>query len=89
MATGIPPQKTEPAQSEAKTVREVELLHVSVSREGRQVTAQWALHPQLKQDLKPEELAEVKDLMTQVTSIVGKRFAHVLSQAEPDKPGTA
>lgn len=89
MAMSRPPEKSQTSKPGEKTVREVELLHVFVSREGKLVSAQWALHPQLKQDLKPEELTEVKDLMTQVTGIVGKRFAQLLSEAEPDKPGNA
>jgi hypothetical protein len=81
-----PPDK--PAYGES-TIREVELLHVSVSREGRQVSSQWALHPQLKKDLLPQELEEVTKLMTQVTGIVGARFSEILSSTEPDTPGTA
>jgi hypothetical protein len=69
--------------------REVELLKVVVSREGQKVTAQWGLHPQIKQDLKAEELKEIGALMTKVTGIVGTRFAQVLAEAEPDRPGTA
>lgn len=69
--------------------REVELLKVVVSREGQKVTAQWGLHPQIKQDLKAEELKEIGALMAKVTGIVGTRFAQVLAEAEPDRPGTA
>lgn len=69
--------------------RDVELLKVVVSREGQKVTAQWGLHPQIKLDLKPEELQEISTLMTKVTGIVGTRFAQVLAEAEPDRPGTA
>ena len=74
---------------EARTVKEVELLRVLISRAGHQVSAQWALHPQIKQDLKAEEIKEVTELMSQVTGIVGKRFAEILAAAEPDRPGTA
>ena len=74
---------------EPQTVKEVELLRVLISRAGRQVSAQWALHPQIKQDLKAEEIKEVTELMTQLTGIVGKRFAEILAAAEPDRPGTA
>ncbi len=69
--------------------KDVELLHVLIAREGKQVSAQWALHPQLKQDLQPEELKEVSELMAKITAIVGSRFSELLSDAEPDKPGTA
>lgn len=69
--------------------REVELLKVEVTREGQKVSAQWAIHPQLKHDLSSEEWKEVSDLMVKVTGIVGSRFAQVLAEAEPDKPGTA
>ena len=86
MATNAPSGKR-PASD--VTIREVELLKVLVSREGKKVTAQWALHPQLKIDLLPKELQEVSELMTQVTRIVSTRFVEVLSTTEPDKPGTA
>ncbi|HEX9742111.1 MAG TPA: hypothetical protein VGA17_04910 [Nitrospiraceae bacterium] len=69
--------------------KEVELLHVLIARAGNQVSAQWAMHPQLKLDLPPEELKEVTELMGKVTTIVGTRFSELLSEAEPDKPGTA
>ena len=68
---------------------EVELLRVVVARQGKQVSAQWAIHPQIKHDLLPEEWKKVADLMTKVTALVGKRFAQVLANAEPDQPGTA
>ncbi len=68
---------------------DVELLRVLVSRQGTQVDAQWAIHPQLKQDLLPDEWKEVNDLMAKVTDIVGNRFSEVLSNVEPDPPGHA
>lgn len=69
--------------------KDVELLRVLIAREGKKVSAQWAVHPQLKQDLQPEELKEVSELMAKVTYIVGSRFTEILSESEPDKPGTA
>lgn len=88
MATKIPPSdKT--ASGDKADVREVELLRVVVSRDEKKVAAQWALHPQLKQDLLPAEWEEVSKLMGDVTNLVGRRFARVLSEAEPDPPGTA
>jgi len=68
---------------------DVELLKVVVTRDGKKVTAQWAIHPQIKHDLLPDEWKELSDIMTQVTNIVGTRFAQVLSETEPDQPGTA
>ena len=68
---------------------DVELLQVLVSRKGPQVEAQWAIHPQLKQDLLPHEWQEITDLMTQVSAIVGTRFSQVLSQADPEPPRNA
>lgn len=88
MATKTPPPD-KPSNDENKAVREVELLRVVVSREEKKVAAQWALHPQLKQDLLPAEWEEVSKVMGDVTNLVGKRFAQLLSEAEPDKPGTA
>jgi hypothetical protein len=71
------------------TAWDVELLRVLVSRKGTQVDAQWAIHPQLKHDLLPDEWKEVTDLMAKVTDIVGNRFSQVLSNVEPDPPGHA
>lgn len=88
MATKVPPPN-KPVHDEHQAVREVELLRVVVSREHKKVAAQWALHPQLKQDLLPAEWEEVSKLMGEVTKVVGNRFAQVLSEAEPDQPGTA
>ena len=73
----------------APSAWDVELLRVLVSRQGTQVDAQWAIHPQLKQDLLPDEWKEVNDLMAKVTNIVGTRFSEVLSNVEPDPPGHA
>ncbi len=93
MARAVPP----PEQSNnslsgdqtADPAWDVELLRVLVSRKGIQVEAQWAIHPQLKQDLLPAEWQEVKDLMTQVTDIVGNRFSEALANVEPIPPGHA
>lgn len=68
---------------------DVELLRVLVSRKGTQVEAQWAIHPQLKLDLQPNEWQEVTDLMGKVTDIVGDRFSKALSEADPMPPGNA
>jgi len=67
-------------------IKEVELLRVLVSRKGTQVDAQWAIHPQLKQDLLPREWQEVTDLMAKVTGIVGTRFSQVLMRADSEPP---
>jgi len=69
--------------------KDVELLRVLVSRKGTQVDAQWAIHPQLKQDLLPQEWQEVTDLMAKVTGIVGTRFSQVLTQADLEPPSNA
>jgi hypothetical protein len=79
---GNPPQSAG-AESHAK---DVELLRVLVSRKGAQVDAQWAIHPQLKQDLLPQEWREVTELMTKVISIVGPQFSQALIQAGPEPP---
>jgi hypothetical protein len=95
MATQTPPSREppsgagKPGDGEARQAQEVELLKVVVTREGRQVSAQWAIHPQIKHDLLPEEWKEISELMAQVTGIVGTRFSEILSEAEPDKPGKA
>lgn len=76
-------------KSGQQEVWDVELLKVVVTRDGQKVSAQWAVHPQIKHDLLPDEWKEVSELMAKVTGLVGARFAQVLSEAEPDKPGTA
>ncbi len=68
---------------------ETEILHVVIQRDGKQVAAKWGLHPNLKEELKPEELTELTDVMEKVTNIVGKRFSQILTQAEEDVSGTA
>jgi hypothetical protein len=80
------PSKATGAESRAK---DVELLRVLVSRKGTQVDAQWAIHPQLKQDLLPQEWQEITDLMAKVTGIVGTTFSQVLKQADPEPPSNA
>ena len=91
MASSTPPSNGNPPQPVAaqSTTWDVELLRVLVSRTGTQVEAQWAIHPQLKQDLLPQEWQEVTDLMGKVSGIVGNRFSKVLSQADPEPPNNA
>lgn len=96
MAKPTPPSGQEPGGAgkppngeEGAEVREVELLRVVVTRDGQKVTAQWAIHPQIKHDLLPDEWKELSGIMTQVTNLVGTRFAQVLSETEPDNPGNA
>ncbi|MGH7206280.1 MAG: hypothetical protein ACREI2_08755 [Nitrospiraceae bacterium] len=87
---GKPPDgEVKPGNGEATKVTDVELLKVVVTRDGQKVTAQWAIHPQIKHDLLPDEWKELSDIMSQVTNIVGTRFAQVLSKTEPDQPGSA
>ena len=84
------PNGTSPqaAGTESHT-KDVELLWVLVSRKGTQVDAQWTIHPQLKQDLLPQEWQEVTDLMAKVTGIVGTRFSQVLARADAEPPSNA
>lgn len=94
MASSTPPEgksNGNPPQGAAaeSTTWDVELLRVLVSRKGTHVDAEWAIHPQLKQDLLPHEWQEVTDLMAKVTGIVGTRFSQVLSQADPEPPSNA
>ena len=83
------PDQSEPSNQEKVTVKEVELLRVLVSRAGQAVSAEWAIHPQLKHDLRPEEWREVVELMGKVTHLVGGRFKQILAKVEPDAPGNA
>ena len=78
-----------PGNGQPAVAKDVELLRVLIARAGARVSAQWAMHPQLKVDLQPDELKEVTELMARVTNLVGGRFSEILSETEPDKPGTA
>ncbi len=93
MARAVPPSdqpnKSTSNDNPADPTWEEELLRVLVSRRGTQVEAQWAIHPQLKQDLLPNEWQEVMDLMAKATDIVGNRFSKSLSEADPMPPGNA
>jgi hypothetical protein len=68
---------------------ETEILHVVIQRDGKQVSAKWGLHPNLKEELKPEEWKELTEIMGKVTTLVGNRFSQVLHQAEEETSGTA
>jgi len=94
MATAMPPSgkpngNRPQGAADESTTWDVELLRVLVSRKGTRVDAEWAIHPQLKQDLLPTEWQEVTDLMAKVTGIVGTRFSQVLSQAGPEPTNNA
>lgn len=93
MARATPPSGPDKTPSDESpgeaSTWDVELLRVLVTRKATQVDAQWAIHPQLKHDLRPEEWKEVTDLMSKVADIVGTRFSKVLSSVEPDPPGHA
>ena len=91
MASSLPPSGSSkgnpspPQQAGAQsTTWDVELLRVLVNRKGARVEAQWAIHPQLKQDLLPHEWQEITDLMGKVSGIVGNRFSQVLAQADSE-----
>jgi hypothetical protein len=85
------PTNSDPSGDHASDVGawDVELLRVLVSRNGTRVDAQWAIHPQLKHDLLPDEWKEVTDLMAKVIDIVGNRFSEILTKIEPTPPGHA
>ena len=80
-SSGTTPAATDPP--------ETEILTVVIQRDGKLINANWGLHPNLKEELKPEELKELTEIMGKVTNIVGKRFAQILTQAEEDVSGTA
>jgi hypothetical protein len=89
MGSQVPPDNAPPQSTRPNEVWDVELLHVNISRKGKGVNAEWAIHPQIKKDLAPEEWNEISQLMAQVTDIVGRRFSQILSEVEPDPPGHA
>lgn len=89
MASQTPQPKSEPGAPAQSDIWDVELLRILVSRKGKQVNAEWTIHPQMKQDLLPAEWKEIIDLMAKVSNLVGNRFSQILVEAEPDPPGHA
>ena len=89
MASQVPPDKPPAQTTNRQEVSDVELLHVNVTRKGKGVSAEWAIHPQIKQDLGPDEWKEVSQLMAKVTDIIGRRFSQIITDVEPDPPGNA
>ncbi|WNM58535.1 hypothetical protein [Candidatus Nitrospira allomarina] len=73
----------------ANDSQETEILYVVIQRDGKQVSAKWGLHPNLKEELKPEEWKELTEVMGKVTTLVGGRFSQVLHKAEEESGGTA
>ena len=69
------------------TPTSIQLINVLVVREGEQVSSQWGIHPQLKQDLAQAEWQELSEHMNRVTAIVGAKFAQQLSRDEGNSPG--
>ncbi|MDX1410836.1 MAG: hypothetical protein R3351_01645 [Nitrospirales bacterium] len=86
MATGSP---SGGQSQENKPVPETEILNVVVQREGRKVSTKWGLHPNLKEELHPEEWKELTDIMGKVTTIIGNRFTQVLDQIDQETSGSA
>jgi hypothetical protein len=86
MAERSPEQPAGPGAPGAAPNR-IQLINVLVVREGEQVSSQWGIHPQLKQDLAQAEWQEISEHMNRVTAIVGAKFAQQLSQDEGNSPG--
>ncbi len=86
MAERSPEQPAGPGAPGAAPNR-IQLINVLVVREGEQVSSQWGIHPQLKQDLAQAEWQELSEHMNRVTAIVGAKFAQQLSQDEGNSPG--
>ena len=88
MATsGASPEQSSSQSSDP--TGETEILNVVVEREGQKVSTKWGLHPNLKEELNPEEWKELTEIMGKVTKIIGNRFTQVLSKAEEHSAGTA
>lgn len=86
MATG---SASEGRPTENKPLPETEILNVVVQREGQKVSTKWGLHPNLKEELKPEEWKELTEIMAKVTTIIGNRFTQVLDEIEQETSGSA
>lgn len=91
-APNVADHDSERTPSTSKTTHtrvETEILTVHVERDGRHVSAKWGMHPQLKEELTPEEWKEVTDIMGNVTDVVGTRFSEILAQGQAEAGGTA
>ena len=86
MAERSPEQPAGPGAPGAAP-NKIQLINVLVARDGEQVSSQWGIHPQLKQDLEPAEWQELAEHMNRVAAIVGAKFAQQLSQDEGNAPG--
>ncbi len=82
-SSGQPPE----AGAQGAAPNRIQLINVLVVRNGEQVSSQWGIHPQLKQDLAPSEWQELSEHMNRVTAIVGAKFAEQLSKDEGNAPG--
>lgn len=56
---------------------EIKLVSITAGVAGEEVETRWGLHPRFKQDLRPEQLRELTQLMNRVTRILGERYATV------------
>ena len=81
MAERSPEQPAGPG-TQGTAPNRIQLINVLVVREGEQVSSQWGIHPQLKQDLAQTEWQELSEHMNRVTAIVGAKFAEQLSTDE-------
>ncbi|MBI3810507.1 MAG: hypothetical protein HY284_08655 [Nitrospirae bacterium] len=86
MAERSPEQPVEPG-AQGTAPNRIQLINVLVVREGEQVSSQWGIHPQLKQDLAQTEWQELSEHMNRVTAIVGAKFAQQLLRDEGNAPG--
>lgn len=86
MAERSPEQPAGPG-AQGTAPNRIQLINVLVVRDGEQVSSQWGIHPQLKQDLAPSEWQELSEHMNRVTAIVGAKFAEQLSKNEGNAPG--
>ena len=58
---------------------------LSSKREGQKVSTKWGLHPNLKEELQPEEWKELTEIMGKVTTIVGNRFSQILVRPKKER----
>jgi hypothetical protein len=89
-ASGTAPAQTAaaatPASSvpdpEGKTGNEIKLISVMSTIQGEEIETRWGLHPRFRQDLKPEQVQELNQLMNRIAHILGTRYASVAFSPE-------
>jgi hypothetical protein len=75
--TSAPPPSPATPGLQGPTGTEIKLVSVMSTVAGEEVETRWGLHPRFRQDLSPEDMQQVANLMNRVAKILGERYASV------------